>query len=389
VYINTRSDRQASKISTLCGTPNSECSIKTMSKLGDDELALIISWVIDQNDRQSFSLVCKQWLNVEGQTRLSIRVFEPELLHKFLPRFPNLLTFESSKRITNNHLEFIANTCPKLEFLNLKQQSVESQKLDEFDDLLDFDDVGVLAIANGCCKLCEVLFRRRRRVGNVGVISLVKCAQSLSVLDLGRCSLINDSSLEAIGCMNSIRALNLEGCSLVTDKGLTFLATGSSSRTLKRLVLAECDRLTDFGVSLLQGMCCLEELNLAECGPKVTDNGGMAVASIASLKRMNLSWLINVSDITLVAIAGNCSNLVALDLTGCEMITGAGIRALGYHECLESLVLASCYNICGDDVDMVLKCKSLRSIVLDKGLKMWIPMRMQENISRFCQLHWR
>jgi F-box/leucine-rich repeat protein 2/20 len=167
------------------------------------------------------------------------------------------------------------------------------------------------------------------------------------------------------------------------------LATGSSSRTLKRLVLAECDRLTDFGVSLLQGMCCLEELNLAECGPKVTDNGGMAVASIASLKRMNLSWLINVSDITLIAIAGNCRNLVALDLTGCEMITGAGIRALGYHECLESLVLVSCYNICGDDVDMVLKCKSLRSIVLDKGLKMWIPMRMQENISRFCQLHWR
>ncbi|KAJ6745620.1 MITOCHONDRIAL ATP SYNTHASE COUPLING FACTOR B [Salix koriyanagi] len=360
-----------------------------MSELGDDELALIISWVIDQNDRKSFSQVCKQWLNVESQTRLSIRVFEPELLHKFLPRFPNLLTFECWKRITNNHLEIIATTCPKLEFLNLKQQSVESQNLVGFDDISDFDDVGVLAIANGCCKLCKVLFRRRMRVGNVGVISLVKCAQSLGVLDLGRCSLINDSSLEAIGCMNSIRALNLEGCSLITDKGLAFLATGSSSRTLKRLVLAECDRLTDFGVSLLQGMCCLEELNLAECGPKVTDNGGMAVASIASLKRLNLSWLINVSDITLVAISENCRNLIALDLTGCEMITGAGIRAFGYHECLESLVLASCDDICGDDVDMVLKCKSLRSIVLDKGLKMWISMRMQENISRFCKLHWR
>ncbi|CAK7353192.1 unnamed protein product [Dovyalis caffra] len=297
----------------------------------------------------------------------------------------------SPKRITNTHLEFIAKTCPKLEFLNLnlKQLSVESQNSDGFDEVLDFDDVGVLAIANGCCKLCEVLFRRRKRVGNVGIISLVKCAQSLSVLDLGRCNLINDSSLEAIGCMILIRVLNLEGCSLITDKGLAFLATGSSSRTLKRLVLAECDRVTDFGVSLLQGMCSLEELNLAECGPKVTDDGVIAVASIASLKRLNLSWLINVSDITLVAIAEKCRNLVALDLTGCEMITGAGIRAFGYHQCLDSLVMASCYNICGDDVDMVLKCRSLRSIVLDRGLRMWIPMRMQENISRFCQLHWR
>ncbi|KAJ6382815.1 hypothetical protein OIU77_031274 [Salix suchowensis] len=339
-----------------------------MSELGDDELALIISWVIDQNDRKSFSQVCKQWLNVESQTRLSIRVFEPELLHKFLPRFPNLLTFECWKRITNNHLEIIATTCPKLEFLNLKQQSVESQNLVGFDDISDFDDVGVLAIANGCCKLCKVLFRRRMRVGNVGVISLVKCAQSLGVLDLGRCSLINDSSLEAIGCMNSIRALNLEGCSLITDKGLAF----SGNRV--------------FFKDIKEGMCCLEELNLAECGPKVTDNGGMAVASIASLKRLNLSWLINVSDITLVAISENCRNLIALDLTGCEMITGAGIRAFGYHECLESLVLASCDNICGDDVDMVLKCKSLRSIVLDKGLKMWISMRMQENISRIAEI---
>ncbi|KAJ6330171.1 hypothetical protein OIU76_008904 [Salix suchowensis] len=297
-----------------------------MSELGDDELALIISWVIDQNDRKSFSQVCKQWLNVESQTRLSIRVFEPELLHKFLPRFPNLLTFECSKRITNNHLEIIATTCPKLEFLNLKQQSVESQNLVGFDDISDFDDVGVLAIANGCCKLCKVLFRRRMRVGNVGVISLVKCAQSLGVLDMGRCSLINDSSLEAIGCMDSIRALNLDGYSLITDKGLAFLATGSSSRTLKRLVLAECDRLTDFGVSLLQGMCCLEELNLAEY-------------------------------ITLVAISENCRNLIALDLTGCEMITGAGIRAFGYHECLRIIsvgfmkTLAGFVSCIGDNDD--------------------------------------
>lgn len=57
---------------------------------------------------------------------------------------------------------------------------------------------------------------------------------------------------------------------------------------------------------------------------------------------------------------------MAIDLTGCELVTGAGVRAFGNHERLEYLVLASCYNIGMDDLDMVLRCRSLRDIVLDK-----------------------
>lgn len=46
---------------------------------------------------------------------------------------------------------------------------------------------------------------------------------------------------------------------------------------------------------------------------------------------------------------------MAIDLTGCELVTGAGVRAFGNHERLEYLVLASCYNIGMDDLDMVLR----------------------------------
>ncbi|KAJ4825085.1 hypothetical protein Tsubulata_035200 [Turnera subulata] len=361
-----------------------------MSVLGDDEVSLILNWVHDQSHRKSCSLVCKQWLRLEGQARSSIRVLDPDLLLSFLPRFPNLLSFELSGLITNTHLEFIAKTCPKLEFLNLNLKSPRGgENNDGFCEFSDIDDAGVVALASQCCKLSKVFLRRRQRVGDVGVVNLVNCARNLSSLDLGRCVLVSDQSLEAIGGLGSIRVLNLQACSLITDRGLACLATGCCSRTLKKLVLAECDRVTDSGVSLLQMIRCLEELNLAECGPKVTDNAGLAIASIPCLQRLNLSWLINLSDITVAAIAENCRDMVALDLTGCEMITGAGIRAFAYHKCLESLVLASCCNIRGDDVDMVLKCKSLRYIVLDKGLKMWIPPSMQESISRFCQLNWR
>ncbi|XP_031282167.1 F-box/LRR-repeat protein 4-like [Pistacia vera] len=361
-----------------------------MSTLGDDELSLIHDRLNDQ-DRNSFSLVCKQWLRVEGENRSSIRVLEPDSLHRFLPRFPNLVTFESSKLLTDAHLEFIAKTCPKIQNFSLNfKETNESYDHDYSSSGDNFGDDGVCALANGCRNLCKVLLRKRRNIGNVAVLSIINnSSKSLTNLDLGRCSLIGDQALEAIGMAKSIRVLNLDGCTLITDNGLSFLANGSCSKSLKKLVMAECDRVTDRGVSLLQQMCWLEELNLAECGPKVTDLGGLAVASIRTLKKLNFSWLINVSDTTLVAIAENCNNLLAIDLTGCELITGVGVRALGNHECLESLGLASIYNIKVDDLDTVLARQSLRHIVLDKGLRIWIPPAMQDNISRFCHIHWK
>ncbi|KAE8722707.1 putative transcriptional regulatory protein [Hibiscus syriacus] len=266
-----------------------------MSRLGDDELSLVLKWVYDQNDRKSFSQVCKQWLRVEGLSRLSLRIF-----------------------ISDPHLEFVAKTCPRLRVLNLNLRKA-LEEFDEVDGISGFEDVGndgVSALANGCRNLTKALLRKRRNVGNIAVISLVSFCKNLTSLDLGRCNLVDDQAVEAIGCSNSIRVLNLEACSLITDHGLAVLATGFISRSLKKLVLAECDRITDSGVSMLKHMCCLEELNLAECGPKITYSGGLAVSSLLSLKKLNLAWLINLSDVTVNAIAKHCVNLVAIDLTG-------------------------------------------------------------------------
>lgn len=79
---------------------------------------------------------------------------------------------------------------------------------------------------------------------------------------------------------------------------------------------------------LLQKIHRLQELNLAECGPKVTDTGCSAVAEIQALRKLNLSWMVNVSDAIVMALAKKSKNLVAVDFTRCELITGAGIRLL-------------------------------------------------------------
>ncbi|KAF7817120.1 F-box/LRR-repeat protein 4-like [Senna tora] len=363
-----------------------------MSRLGDDELGLILSFICDHNDRKSFSQVSKHWLRVEGLTRSSIRLLEPHSLPTLITRFPNLRKFESSKPISDHHLLILAQTCPKLELINLNFRLKHGMP-DYFDEPSCFEDVGddgMCALAAGCHRLFQVSLRRRKNIANAGIVSLSNSAKHLRHLDLSWCNLITDDALEAIGAAKSVAVLNLQGCSLITDFGLAYLALGSPSKSLKKLVLAECDRITDSGVCLLQKISGLEELNIAECGPKVTDTGCLAISEIQTLRKLNLSWMVNVSDTTVIALAEHSKKLETVDFTGCELISGAGFRAFANHGSLEVIVLASCYNICADDVEYtVLRCKSLRYAVLDKGLRMWISMAALDNISRFCELRWR
>ncbi|XP_042491255.1 uncharacterized protein LOC122071056 [Macadamia integrifolia] len=181
-----------------------------MEAFGDDELGLVLKRVIDRNDRKSCAQVCNQWLRVEGLTRLALRILEPELLRKFLLRFPNLITLEAAGEITNSDLELIAETCPDLRLLNLNLRQTQ-RVLDEFEELgpNDVGDDGVCAVAIRCPALTKVFLRRRSRIGNVGVVDLIKSSQNLSTLDLAKCTKITDQALEAIEAATSLRVLNL------------------------------------------------------------------------------------------------------------------------------------------------------------------------------------
>ncbi|KAL4194137.1 hypothetical protein AMTRI_Chr05g67190 [Amborella trichopoda] len=360
-----------------------------MEKFGDDEVGLLLKMVAKQ-DRKSCSQVCKQWMRVEGLMKTYLRVLEPESLRSFLPRFPNLFMLEAEKGITDLDLEFIAKTCPNLEVLMLiegKHKVFESSEELVLDAI---SDDGLCAMATGCRRLRKVYLRRRNCIGKRGVTALIKSSFNLTHLDLSCCGKITDEALEAIAASTSLQDLNLHGCFLITDTGLASLATGSSTRTLKRLDLSECDQISDFGVSLLRQLTNLEELSLSECGPKLTDTGGVAIGALSHLQYLNFSWLINISDISLLAIAQNLHNLVQFNATGCELITGVGIRAFSSHKSLEGLILVSCYNVLGDDIEqMVLQCQSLRYVWLDRRLRSWMSHEMQVNISRTCRIIWR
>ncbi|GAB2240370.1 hypothetical protein Droror1_Dr00020888 [Drosera rotundifolia] len=131
-----------------------------MPTLSDDEVGIIFSHISSSTHRFSISQVCKQWRRVEGITRLSLLALDSNPIPKFLPRFPNLIK---------------------------------------------------------CVKMERVLLRGRKKVGDLGVMGMVKVLKGLVWLDLGGCVGVTDESLRAIGEVGMIRVLDIRGCSMITN----------------------------------------------------------------------------------------------------------------------------------------------------------------------------
>ncbi|KAL6585367.1 hypothetical protein OROMI_002011 [Orobanche minor] len=349
-----------------------------VSLLSDDELGLIVKFLNDTDDRKSFSEVCKQWSKIEGLNRSSLRLLQSDLLRRVLPRCPNLITFQSQEPLSDADLEFLAQTCPRLQIININiRDDVNASKVQA-----NLESDGVCALANHCPYIMKLLLRGRLKSRVAPAMELLP---NLTHLDLGFCYKVDDDDIEAIAsAVGSITYLNLESCFCITDRGLGFLSCSLLSKTLKTLVLAKCSKITDCGVSVLQNMCCLENLNLANHGARITDAEGLAISEIKTLKKLNLAGVMSLTDRTIVALARNCLDLEVLDLSDCQKVTGAGLRAFRSHACLNAIVLLYCFRFFGSDLEhLVLDCPTLKCIVVDEYVGRQILPEMQES-TRKC-----
>ncbi|KAL6136995.1 hypothetical protein ACLB2K_062290 [Fragaria x ananassa] len=316
---------------------NTEKQPGKASLLSDDELGSILKWVTNSDDRKSFSEVCKQWSKVEGLNRSSLRLLQPDLLRRVLARCPNLISFQTQESLSDADLEFLAQTCPRLEVINLGVWD----HTPKVEPLLSSD--GVYALANRCPNITKLLLRRRLKTG---VVAVAKLLPNLTHLDLGLCHEVEDKDIEAIVSAGVVRSVT-------------------------------------WGVSDLRYMCCLENLSLANYGDKITDVGGVAILEIKTLKRLSLAGLMSLTDQTVVAIAENCLNLEVLNFSDCQSVTGAGLRAFSGHTCLNTLVLHYCFKFFGIDLELlVLECPTLKCIVVDEYLGRQILPQMQESTRR-------
>ncbi|KAI9008430.1 hypothetical protein CLU79DRAFT_776971 [Phycomyces nitens] len=147
---------------------------------------------------------------------------------------------------------------------------------------------------------------------------IVKYCPNLVSLQMANCKhLTNDSlrSLSRAQCAPHLRVLNLQNCVQLSDTGLTHLAAECSS--LEIIQLGGCVRISHQGVTHLvkASSRTLRRLCLSDCG-RVT---GATIHQIAKLCRTRLEWLDiarigAVQHADLVALVGYCPNLTRLNL---------------------------------------------------------------------------
>jgi len=197
------------------------------------------------------------------------------------------------------------------------------------------------------------------------VIRVCKNVKSLSLTGEG----ISDKNLTTIGrhCSN-VKTLNLSSCNMITVDGVEDL-TRYVSTCLKSLTLSDCEKIGNKSLNLIGKYCSnLQALNLFGC-ELITDDGIENLARNLStcLTSLNLSRCKNIGNDALKSIAKFCSNLQSLDLGGCKLITDDGIEHLtrNLSTCLASLNLG-CTNVGNNSVKSIGKyCSNLQSLELD------------------------
>lgn len=199
---------------------------------------------------------------------------------KYLAQIPTLqeINLQCCSKLTSKGVSYLLGACKNLKSLNLTGCSLVT--------LCTVDvTVGDGAVPNLCkinmmgCKLtCDDCLRRllgwsknltevvlaySEAITDKGFKDFCASQKHISILNLKRCILLTDKSLEAICCYlkGTMTQLNLTGCRLFTNKGIASL---TALKHLKQLLLRKCLQLQEEGIQHLVNNEALEYLDLSE-----------------------------------------------------------------------------------------------------------------------------
>lgn len=205
-----------------------------MDTLPDQLIWDILSRITRPADRNSVSLACKRFHEIENEQRLFLRVgcgLNPanEALNTLCNRFPNLMKVEVvysgwmsklGKQLDDQGLLALSNSCPSLADLTLSYCTF-------------ITDAGIGYLA-ACSKLSSLKLNFTPRITGCGILSVVVGCKNLSVLHLIRCLNISSAEwLEYLGKVQKIEYLLIKNCRAIGEGDLVKL--GFSWWNLKHL----------------------------------------------------------------------------------------------------------------------------------------------------------
>ncbi|XP_071076223.1 F-box/LRR-repeat protein 20 isoform X2 [Desmodus rotundus] len=173
----------------------------------------------------------------------------------------------------------------------------------------------------------------------------------LQELSLHSC---RDLSTEAVAALCRLQpgltSLDLSGCSELADGAL--LAVSRGLRHLQRLRLRKLQRLTDAGCTALGGLRELQSLDMAECclvnGRELAQALGSVCGAPPSLASLNLAYCSSLKDSSVFSLVRALGpSLRVLDLSSCVALSNRTLQAIcTYLTPLSVLRLAWCKELC-------------------------------------------
>ncbi|XP_062089940.1 F-box/LRR-repeat protein 14 [Humulus lupulus] len=294
-----------------------------MEGLPDQLVWEILNRIKRTADRNSVSLSCKHFHNLDNEQRQSLRVgcgLDPanEALTSLCIRFPNLTKVEITysgwmsklgKQLDDQGLSILSNYCPSLSDLTFSYCTV-------------ITDVG-LCYLSSCSRLSALKLNFTPRITGCGILSLVVGCKNLTILHLIRCLNVNSVEwLEYLGKLETLEDLSIKNCRAIGEGDLIKL--GPSWRKIKRLqfevdvnyrYMKVYDRLA---VDRWQKQCvpCENVLELSLVNCIISPGRGLAcvLGKCKSLEKIYLDMCVGVRDCDIVSLAQKSKNLRTISL---------------------------------------------------------------------------
>ncbi|KAK9666463.1 hypothetical protein RND81_14G186700 [Saponaria officinalis] len=294
-----------------------------MDALPDQIVLDILERIATTKDRNSASLTCKRFHDLDNEQRLCLRVgcgLNPanEALDTLCHRFPNLTKVEIvysgwmsklGKQLNDPGLLTLSKNCPSLADLTLS-----------FCTYITDAGVGYLA---SCLNLSSLKLNFAPRITGCGILSIVVGCKKLSVLHLIRCLNVNGSEwIDCLGKLETIQSLSIKNCRAIGEGDLMRL--GPSWRNLK---LLEFEVDSNYRYMKLydriavdrwhnQSIPCESMLEMSLVNCMVSPGRGLAcvLGKCMNLQKIHLDMCVGLRDGDIVGLSKSAPSLRSISL---------------------------------------------------------------------------